>query len=326
MDITNVVRASKTYDTSLGLSDKEKKDKTPAGSEDYITFGEAMPGGIEAHNFSSGISLKTTTPGKTGKAEDKEPRDDQTMKSAYSFGGDTTKAPTVAPGSEMDSDFCSFASSILTEEEEEGTHDKGKGNEPGEGGDAKDNAAGVEAKLKNMKMGGTPTNRHIDGEEEEEFQEYCNNKDNVWHQKYDPAETYKQALWNIAGPTLAGIKHQSDSIVTTIETIAELEENNEMANKTLTDFNHDDEIIHYLKLEGGTNWQERKTFVETEVADMEEQYRKSWIEYSKIQNKPSKTHAAENTGAADSAQEAGTASQEATEAQDESERSGQGAG
>ena len=59
---------------------------------------------------------------------------------------------------------------------------------------------------------------------------------------------------------------------------------------------------------------------------MEEEYRKLWIEYSKTKNKPSKTHAAKNTGAADPAQEAGTASQGTTEAQDESERSGQGAG
>ena len=125
---------------------------------------------------------------------------------------------------------------------------------------------------------------------------------------------------------MEGIKHESDSIVTTIETIAEIEENDEVANKTLTEFGHDDGIIYYFQAEGGTNWQERKTFVKTEVTNMEEEYRTSWIAYSTSQEKPSKTHAANHTGAAEPAQEAGTASQETTEAQEGSERSGHGAG
>ena len=125
---------------------------------------------------------------------------------------------------------------------------------------------------------------------------------------------------------MEGIRHESDSIVTTIETITELEENNEAANVTLTDFNHDEEIIYYLETQGGTNWQERKTFVEMEVTNMEEELRKSWITDPPSQEKPSKTHAANHTGAAEPAQEAGTASQERTEAQEESERSGHGAG
>ena len=125
---------------------------------------------------------------------------------------------------------------------------------------------------------------------------------------------------------MEGIKHESDSIVTTIETIAELEENDEVANKTLTDFNHNVGTIYYLQARGGTNWQEQKTFVETEVTNMEEEYRKSWIKYSTCQEKPSKTPAANPTGAAEPAQEAGTASQETTEVQEGSERSGHGAG
>ena len=59
---------------------------------------------------------------------------------------------------------------------------------------------------------------------------------------------------------------------------------------------------------------------------MEEDLRKSWIANLTSQENPSKTHAANHTGAAEPAQEAGTASQETTEAQEGSERSGHGAG
>ena len=125
---------------------------------------------------------------------------------------------------------------------------------------------------------------------------------------------------------MEGVRNESDSIVTTIETITVLEENDKVSNKTLTDFNHNEEIIHFLQTEGGKNWQERNTFVEATVTNMEEGLRQSWIANVTSQDNPSKTHAANHTGAAEPAQEAGTASQETTEAQEESERSGHGAG
>lgn len=79
MDITNVVKTSRAYDTNRDLSDKERKEKNPTESRDYIMFGEAIAGGIEAHDFSLGTSLKTTTPGDTKKTGDNGSKGEQTL-------------------------------------------------------------------------------------------------------------------------------------------------------------------------------------------------------------------------------------------------------
>ena len=123
---------------------------------------------------------------------------------------------------------------------------------------------------------------------------------------------------------MEGIRNESDSIVTTIETITVLEENDKVANKPLTDFNHTEEIIHFLQTQGGKNWQERKTFVEATITNVEECLRKAWIVNVSSQDNSNKTHVANHTGAAEPAQEAGTARQDLTEAQEGSERSGHG--
>jgi hypothetical protein len=69
MDITKVAKKPRAYDTKLGLSDKEKRQNIDRTDVGVITFGEAMAGGIEAHNLNSNNSLRTTTPGKRGGVE-----------------------------------------------------------------------------------------------------------------------------------------------------------------------------------------------------------------------------------------------------------------
>ena len=64
MDISNVATNNRTYDTNLGLSDKEIQAKVAKSNGGTITFGEAMTGGLEAHNFNCDIFNKTRTPGK----------------------------------------------------------------------------------------------------------------------------------------------------------------------------------------------------------------------------------------------------------------------
>ena len=67
-DIINVVENSKAYDTKLGLSEKEKREKMACSGGCSVTFGEAITGSMEVHNFSSKISLKTTS-SKKGRAD-----------------------------------------------------------------------------------------------------------------------------------------------------------------------------------------------------------------------------------------------------------------
>ncbi len=58
-DIINVAAEEGIFDTTLGLSEKERRsaiaDKGHVASE--IMFGEAKGGAVEAHNFSSSVYL-----------------------------------------------------------------------------------------------------------------------------------------------------------------------------------------------------------------------------------------------------------------------------
>ncbi len=67
-DIINAVAGKGIHDTSLGLSDKERR--SAAVSRGYkasaIMFGEAKEGAVEAHNFSSSASITTIHSKNTG--------------------------------------------------------------------------------------------------------------------------------------------------------------------------------------------------------------------------------------------------------------------
>ena len=56
MDISNIATNSRTYDTNLGLSDKETRAKVFKSNGGTICFEEAMAGGLEAHNSNCDIS------------------------------------------------------------------------------------------------------------------------------------------------------------------------------------------------------------------------------------------------------------------------------
>ena len=66
-EIIQVAQNSEAYDTTLGLSDKEKREMAAANGGGLISFGDAAKGAVEAHNFYSNISLKPVTPGKKSK-------------------------------------------------------------------------------------------------------------------------------------------------------------------------------------------------------------------------------------------------------------------
>ena len=94
-DIIQVAQKSKAYDTTLGLSDKEKREMAAANGGGFISFGDAIEGAVEAHNFSSSISLKSVTPGKQSKRKpgSADSTGGKTLaESIFSVGGDTTVA------------------------------------------------------------------------------------------------------------------------------------------------------------------------------------------------------------------------------------------
>ena len=70
---------TKAYNIDLGLSDKEKREKITKTNGGFVTFGEAMTGGIEAHKCSSSIFLQTKTPGKTEEGEDDRSTEEKTI-------------------------------------------------------------------------------------------------------------------------------------------------------------------------------------------------------------------------------------------------------
>jgi hypothetical protein len=60
-DIINAVAGEGIFDTTLGLSEKERRTATASKGHDAseIMFGEAKEGAVEAHNFSSSASITT---------------------------------------------------------------------------------------------------------------------------------------------------------------------------------------------------------------------------------------------------------------------------
>ena len=68
-DIINAANKTRLFDMSLGLSDKEQRERMAKSgyNESAISFGEAKVGSMEAYNFSAGASITTVHAEKEGK-------------------------------------------------------------------------------------------------------------------------------------------------------------------------------------------------------------------------------------------------------------------
>ncbi len=87
-DIIQSSSLSGIYDLTLGLSDKEHRSLASRGhNAAAITYGEAKEGAIEAHNFSSALSLTSLHSTKKGdKGAAKHPARNLTLEqSVYSI-------------------------------------------------------------------------------------------------------------------------------------------------------------------------------------------------------------------------------------------------
>ena len=116
LDISNVATNSRAYGTNLGLYDKEIREKVSKSNRGTISFGEAIAGGLEAHNFNCNTSIKTATPGKKGKGKDEETTNGKTLVviSFMTPGGITTSVSItgLASHDQEKDDNDSFASSV----------------------------------------------------------------------------------------------------------------------------------------------------------------------------------------------------------------------
>jgi len=68
-DIINAANKTGLFDMSLGLSDKEQRERMARSgyNESAISFGEAKVGSMETYNFSAGASITTVHAEKEGK-------------------------------------------------------------------------------------------------------------------------------------------------------------------------------------------------------------------------------------------------------------------
>ena len=67
-DIINAANKTGLFDMSLGLSDKEQRERMAKTGhiDSAITFGDAKVGSMEAYNFSAGASITTVHAGREG--------------------------------------------------------------------------------------------------------------------------------------------------------------------------------------------------------------------------------------------------------------------
>ena len=107
----------RVYDTNLSLSDKDKQEKTAKSNWGIISFGEAMTGRLEAHNFNFNICVRTTTRDKKGKGKDDKSIGGITLAgdsfmTTWGIATTTTTKFHAANNLEEEKDSESFSSSI----------------------------------------------------------------------------------------------------------------------------------------------------------------------------------------------------------------------
>jgi hypothetical protein len=219
-DIINAANKIGLFDMSLGLSEKEQRERMAKSGyiESAISFGEAKVGSMEAYNFSAGASITTVHAEKEGKGSSAASA--KTMaKSVFSIATNISSGSEKG-GSDSDEEMdgtsgVEIAGMEMFEEEGQSltknmnraTADLQLGSSesaPEEGSkgedtdDSEDSSYHTEGDPYD-----TATEHDINSEDYDEALEVSSGEFDVAHaNKYQTPHNFKQQLWNDAGPTV----------------------------------------------------------------------------------------------------------------------------
>ena len=234
-DIINAANKTGLFDMSLGLSEKEQRERMAKSgyNELAISFGEAKVGSMEAYNFSAGASITTVHAENEGKGESVASA--KTMaKSVFSIATNITSG-SEEDGSDSDEKMDGTSSveidgmemveeegQSLTENVNRATADLQLGSskfalEVGSQGedtdDSKDPSYSTEDDLYDA-----ATEHDINSEGYDEALEVSSGEfDAVHANKFQTPDNFKQQLWNEAGPSVDSMVIQLTMIKENLE-------------------------------------------------------------------------------------------------------------
>ena len=234
-DIINAANKTGLFDMSLGLSDKEQRERMAKSgyNESAITFGEAKVGSMEAYNFSAGASITTVHAEKEGKGTSVASA--KTMaKSVFSIATNIT-SESEDGGSDSDEEtdgntgveiagleMFEEEGQSLTENMNRATADLQLGSsesapEEGSQGEDTDDSEDPSYCTEDDPYD-TATEHDINPEDYDEALEVSSGEfDAVHANKFQTPENFKQQLWNDAGPTVDSMLIQLTMIKENLE-------------------------------------------------------------------------------------------------------------
>jgi hypothetical protein len=234
-DIINAANKTGLFDMSLGLSDKEQRERMAKSgyNESAISFGEAKVGSMEAYNFSTGASITTVHAEKEGKGTSVASA--KTLaKSVFSIATNITSGSEEG-GSDSDKEMdgttgVEIAGMEMFEEEGQSltknmncaTADLQLGSSksaPEEGSKGEDTEDSEDSSYHTEGNSyDTATEHDINPEDYDEALEVSSGEFDVVHaNNFQTPDTFKQQLWNDAGPTVDSMLIQLTMIKENLE-------------------------------------------------------------------------------------------------------------
>jgi len=234
-DIINTANKTGLFDMSLGLSDKEQRERMAKSgyNESAISFREAKAGSMEAYNFSAGASITTVHAEKEGKGASVASAK-TIAKSVFSIATNITSGSEEGgTDSEEEMDGTSGVEIVgmemfeeegqsLTENMNRATADLQLGSSksaPEEGSKGEDtNDSEDPSYYTEGDSYDTATKHDINPEDYDESLEVSSGKLDVVHaNKFQTPDNFKQQLWNDAGPTVDNMLIQLTMIKENLE-------------------------------------------------------------------------------------------------------------
>jgi len=234
-DIINTANKTGLFDMSLGLSDKEQRERMAKSgyNESAISFGEAKVGSMEAYNFSAGALITTVHAEKEGKGTSLASAK-MMAKSVFSIATNITSGSEEGGSNseeEMDSisgveiarmEIFEEEGQSLTENMNRATADLQLGSsesapEEGSKGEDTDDSEDPSYYTEGDSYD-TATEHDINPEDYDEALEVSSGEfDGVHANKFQTPDNFKQQLWNDAGPTVDSLVIQLTMIKDNLE-------------------------------------------------------------------------------------------------------------